>query len=323
MTRPKLSLGIPVYNQADTIEATVASALDQVEPFDEIVIVNNHCNDGTSEKLQAFAGRVRIISPPRHLGMVQNWNFCIEHLRNNWFSLLSGDDLLKPLFTSKVADAIAAHSGAALVRTDWDVIDGGGKVRDRRRQLSVARVTRPPKTWREQIYGPKVSFAAFATRRDLWEKVGGFPVDFYLFQDWMFWLKLAPLGNFIRVPEVLAQYRSEDRPDLDSRRAALRLLDEYRYAMEVLPTLPWRKPLAQLSIQTARARRFSELLRFLTNHAAVVEEAGAQIKLATWARAAEMNQVYDQWLVSRTLPPLPFLRRIKDAGKQVGRRILS
>jgi glycosyltransferase involved in cell wall biosynthesis len=184
MTRARLALGIPVYNQAATIAQTVASALAQTAPFDEIVVVENHSTDGTAERLQAFAGKIRIISPPTHLSMVDNWNYCVSQMNAEWFSLLSGDDLLKPEFAASVRQAITAQPAAALIRTDWDVIDGNGVVRRVHKQLSVSRVTAPPKTWQEQLQGPKVSFAAFAVRRELWQTVGGFPTDFYLFQDW-------------------------------------------------------------------------------------------------------------------------------------------
>lgn len=298
MTRARLALGIPVYNQAATIAQTVASALAQTAPFDEIVVVENHSTDGTAERLQAFAGKIRIISPPSHLGMVDNWNYCVSQMNAEWFSLLSGDDLLKPEFAASVRQAITAQPAAALIRTDWDVIDGNGVVRRVHKQLSVSRVTAPPKTWQEQLQGPKVSFAAFAVRRELWQTVGGFPTDFYLFQDWMFWLKLAPLGSFVRVPLSLAQYRSHERPALNQQRARLRLLDEYRYLMDVLPALPWQATNRDRKIMAIRHRRLTDLLNYLAQYSEVTHDADCCKKLATLAAAAEMTPTFDAWRVN-------------------------
>ncbi len=80
MTRARLPLGIPVYNQAATIEQTVASALVWTMPFDEVVVVASYSTDGTSERLQRYANNVRIIRPPQHLDMVENWNYCVGQM---------------------------------------------------------------------------------------------------------------------------------------------------------------------------------------------------------------------------------------------------
>jgi hypothetical protein len=323
MTPARLSLGIPVYNQAATIAETVASALAQTEPFDEIVVVDNHSTDGTTDRLQAYAGKIRIISPPHHLGMVDNWNYCVGQMNAGWFSLLSGDDLLKPDFASAVRKAIAEHPSAAMIRTDWDVIDGDGAVRKIHRQLSVSRVTAPPKTWQEQLQGPKVSFAAFAARRDLWQAVGGFPADFHLFQDWMFWLRLAPFGSFVRVPISLAQYRSHDRPDLERKRARLRLLDECHYLMEVLPALPWQGLSRGRKIQAVRRRRLTDLLNYIAQHPTVMDDEECRGRLEALVASAAMAKRYEAWLVDHQPIAPPLDQRLISGLKSIIRRAVS
>lgn len=318
-----LRLGIPVYNQANTIAETVKSALAQTEPFDEILVVDNHSTDGTSEILQSFSEKVRIISPPNHLSMVENWNYCVEQLGGTWFSLLSGDDLLKPEFAVVVRRAIAEHSDATVIRTDWENIDQHGRIIDSRRQISVARVTRPPQTWKEQLYGPKVSFAAFAARRDAWRNAGQFPADFHLFQDWMFWLKLAPSGSFIRVPECLAQYRLHDRPELEFKRAKPRLQDEYRYAMTVLPALPWGKTDASRSIRAVRRHRLFDLLVYLRRFPEASSDPESQQALLEWAEAAGMAHEYRLWREGKNfVSPFQRLNPIR-LGRRIIRRMLS
>lgn len=315
-----ISLGIPVYNQAATIAETVASALAQTEPFDEIVVVDNHSTDGTAERLQAYAGKIRIISPPNHLGMADNWNYCIESMNSKWFSLLSGDDLLKPGFVAGVKAAITAHSDAALIRTDWDVIDGLGNVSVVHHQLSVSCVTKPPKTWMEQLYGPKVSFAAFATRKNLWKEVDRFPTDFHLFMDWMFWLKLAPLGPFIRVPESLAKYRVTERPTIDIQRVSQRVADEHRYLLQVLPALPWVGRDNKRKVQKVRRHKLRQLLNYLAMYPTETTSEDTRVRLQELAETCEMEKTLRAWLVqSRTLRPSlseQALAAIKDFARR-------
>lgn len=318
-----ISLGIPVYNQAATITETVASALAQTEPFDEIVVVDNHSTDGTAERLQAYAGKIRIISPPNHLGMADNWNYCVGQMNAEWFSLLSGDDLLKPEFAVAVRKAIADHSSAALIRTDWDVIDGDGAVRKIHRQLSVSRVTAPPKTWQEQLHGPKVSFAAFAARHDLWRSVGGFRADFHLFQDWMFWLDLAPFGPFIRVPASLAQYRSHERPELEQKRARLRLLDECQYLMDVMPALPWEGLSRNRKILAVRQKRLRDLLNYLIAYRSVMDDDDYRKRLEALVAVSAMANHYQAWRANHKPIAPPLGERLISELKSMVRRAVG
>ena len=323
MNYKRLSLGIPVYNQSSTITETIKSALSQTVPFDEIIVVDNHSTDGTTEQLKVFQDQIRVVSPHRHLGMVANWNYCINQMDAEWFSLLSGDDLLKPGFAMAIKQAIADHPTAALVRTDWDVIDGDGVVRSVHQQMSVSRTTAPPKTWQEQLNGPKVSFAAFAARRDLWQHVGGFPDSFHLFQDWMFWLKLAPLGEFVRVPASLAQYRSHPRPELERKRARLRLMDEYRYTTEMLPALPWQGAGKGSKIKTLRQRRLTDLLNYLVHYQAEIQDKESQEMLKTMAEVSGMAHIYNAWCINHQPIAAPWGQRLVSGLKTMVRRSVS
>lgn len=297
MIQPRLSIGIPVYNQFKTIAQTIESVLAQKVAFDEILVVDNHSTDGTLELLEKFLGRIRVIQPPEHLSMVANWNYCIENMNCQWFSLISGDDLLKAEFVSQVKKAITAHQDAALIRTDWDVIDDSGKVTTEHNQLSVAHITRPPRTWQEQLNGPKTAFVGWATQRKFWKEAGGFPTDFHLFQDWMFWLKLAPHGPFIRIPIRLAQYRSYSRPELEFHRVALRLADEHRYLVSVLPSLPWGAGTRHLAkISSVRKQRLIDLLNYISRHPKAVENSDSKSKLAELAELAGITSTYERWL---------------------------
>jgi glycosyltransferase involved in cell wall biosynthesis len=66
----KLSILMPVYNEAKTIEVAVKRVLGVTYPVDfELVIVNDGSSDGTADALAAIAdSRVRVISHDRNRG---------------------------------------------------------------------------------------------------------------------------------------------------------------------------------------------------------------------------------------------------------------
>lgn len=230
-----LSVGIPTFNQGEFLRETIVSLLNQqVAPL-EIVVSNNHSTDRTSEVLEEFKGQIRVIKPPQHLGMMQNWNFLVDNLKGTWFTLLSSDDIARTNFVSTLIDGVATSPRAVLVRAGWENIDANGVVVDQRYLLSVRKIVSSPNTFYENLLGPKSSFAAFAVRHDAWRQVGGFPEECRLFGDWAFWIKLSPLGDFIYQHKLLSSYRTNYRPGLQQSRVLEEIKDEIQINLVIIP----------------------------------------------------------------------------------------
>jgi glycosyltransferase involved in cell wall biosynthesis len=51
---PTISIVIPAYNEERTIRACVVAAIEQTEPADEIIVVNNKSTDSTAKMLKAL-----------------------------------------------------------------------------------------------------------------------------------------------------------------------------------------------------------------------------------------------------------------------------
>jgi len=75
--------------------------------------------------------------------------------------LFFGDDLLDTKFAAEVCTAIEKYPQAALIKTDWKIIDKSAQITSVHKQLSVRQVTYPSRTWQEQFLGSKVSFFCF------------------------------------------------------------------------------------------------------------------------------------------------------------------
>ena len=202
-----LSVGIPAYNQGKFLKRTINSLLNQsVAPF-EIVVSDNHSTDETSQVLKELGDRIKVIRPQEHLSMIAHWNFVVSNLSSDCFSLLSSDDVALPNFVSVMLRGLNHPSSPILVRSGFETIDEDDRVLKKNYILSVNKITYPPKTFYEQLGGPKVSFAAFALKKSAWEQVGGFPEKYYLAGDWGMWLRISPLGSFVYEHEIVSQYR--------------------------------------------------------------------------------------------------------------------
>jgi glycosyltransferase involved in cell wall biosynthesis len=90
---------IPVMNRVKTIEDALNSALMQKTRFKfNVIVIDNHSTDGTTETLQSFAGKdkriIHIIPEQKNLGIGGCWNVGIEHPLCGKFAVqLDSDDL--------------------------------------------------------------------------------------------------------------------------------------------------------------------------------------------------------------------------------------
>jgi hypothetical protein len=227
--------------------------------------------------------------------MTAHWNFVVEHLNGEWFSLLSSDDVAEPGFIQHLSRAVAHDPNAVLVRGGWLTISPSGLRTGRCLLWSTSTVTEPPRTFLEQLQGPKMSFAAFLCRRSAWAEAGGFPISLGPYSDWGLWLRLSAAGSFVTTHRVVARYRA-GYPD---RRLADRIVacahDERVIALQIAPLVA--DALALRSQERVRLAIERRLLMFLATAAAVGDsETRARVEEQVRPIAAALSQ---EWLVDR------------------------
>jgi len=224
---PSISIAIPVFNQAATIEATIESAIQAAEGHlcAEIVISENHSNDGTAELVDRYASRVRIVRPNSHLGMVANWNHAVHCCTNSWVGMLSGDDKIYANYIPEIRKIIMRNSDAVFAMGGWSNLNTKDGKKTRRRILSVPSYMPSEKATAALLNGPKACFSSYSFNKEAFLLVGGFPVE-YCSADYLLQFKLALIGSFVKTDKIISEYLSgQDRPDIDAKRAPLLLRD--------------------------------------------------------------------------------------------------
>jgi len=93
------SVVIPVFNRANTIGDAVESVIKQKADFNfNLIVVDNHSTDGTTEKLKEYASKysnvIHILPERTDLGIGGCWNVAIDDERCGEFALqLDSDDI--------------------------------------------------------------------------------------------------------------------------------------------------------------------------------------------------------------------------------------
>ncbi len=112
---PRVSIVIPVKNEADTLRDSLESVVALDYPEKEVIVVCAESTDGTEQIVQAFAGRVRVVKePPRPEGWVGKCWACHQGFLN--------------------------ASGEVLLFTDGDVTHGGGSLSSSLARLEEDRI---------------------------------------------------------------------------------------------------------------------------------------------------------------------------------------
>lgn len=117
------SVIIPVRNRARTISDAIESVLSQKTSFPfNLIVVDNHSTDGTTEAIASFENDTRVIHiiPDRDdLGIGGCWNLALDDSRCGKFAVqLDSDDLYAgPDTLQKVVDAFYAQNCAMVVGT--------------------------------------------------------------------------------------------------------------------------------------------------------------------------------------------------------------
>jgi glycosyltransferase involved in cell wall biosynthesis len=103
--RVPVSVCIPTYNGGQYIGQCLESIISQSFANLEILIVDDCSTDNSFELIQEYAlrdSRIKYIRNPKNLGLVENWNRCIELSSGEWIKFVFQDDIIKPNCVEKM-----------------------------------------------------------------------------------------------------------------------------------------------------------------------------------------------------------------------------
>lgn len=105
--RPTVSIVVPAYNEERTIRACVVAALEQTEPADEIIVVNNMSTDGTVAVLEALRAEfpdapIRVVDQTREQGITATRNAGFDAATSDVIGRIDADSVLEPEWVAEV-----------------------------------------------------------------------------------------------------------------------------------------------------------------------------------------------------------------------------
>lgn len=236
---PKISVCIPTYNYGRFLPETLDSVLRQEDADFEVVLQDNCSTDDTAVVAARYAARDGRIRPARNgsnLGMVGNWNRCLERAAGDYVKVLCADDVLSaPDSLARMAAVLDRDPSVSLVASPRNVID------ERSSFLRLFSCFPGP----FEADGPAVIRRCLRRRENLVgeptvtmfrksQAARGFSPRYRHIADLEMWLHLLEQGRFVFLAEPLSSVRRHDAQetaanigDQSDREDVVRLLDDY------------------------------------------------------------------------------------------------
>lgn len=204
---PAISVVVPVFETPPAfLRACLDSVLAQGYPHWELCIADDASRSPeVAAILREYAARdarVKLAFRERNGHISAASNSAVALATTPWLALVDHDDLLAPAALAEVAIALDAHPDAAILYSDEDKIDEGG-----RRFDAYFKPAWNPALLRSQ----NVVSHLGVYRRELVEAVGGFRTGYEGAQDWDLALRCSERvdARAIRhVPQVLYHWRA-------------------------------------------------------------------------------------------------------------------
>jgi glycosyltransferase involved in cell wall biosynthesis len=215
MAAPKISVIVPIYNQANFIRETVDSVLAQDECDLELILSDDGSTDGTSEILRDYAEReperVRLVTSERNTGIAGAFNRALDAHTGDYIAWLGGDDVMLPGKISRQLAALEARPDAIGCCHDAEVFDSGsGRAYGRFTEVYNGR--RGVRNGGVELLLDPAYLMLPSTMMVRSSAVGDLRFDqrVRVSNDWLFDIELFQRGSIVGLDDVLARYRRHE-----------------------------------------------------------------------------------------------------------------
>ncbi len=210
---PRVSVLMPCYNVAATVDETLASLADQTWDDFEVIAVDDGSEDSTPDILETWTARdsrFRVLARP-HAGIIPALNAGLDKCQGAYVARLDADDLALPDRLALQVDYLDQHPEVDLVGSlveafPKDQVREGFKIyidwlnslvthEDIQREIYVE----------SPLAHPSVTF-----RKEVVQQLGGYQ-EFGWPEDYDLWLRMNLAGKrFEKIPQILVQWREHE-----------------------------------------------------------------------------------------------------------------
>ena len=199
-----ISVIIPTYNHARFLASAIDSALSQTLKPSDVIVVDDGSTDGTSNVLEAFEGKVRVVRQ-KNQGVAAARNSGVEMATADYLAFLDADDVWLPRKLEMQLNRFRAEPGLGLVHCGLEQIDEDNRTLGRSVDGMEGSVADEMLLFiRSTILG---GGSGAMMPRAVFQEAGKFDERLSTSADWDLYYRIARKYKIGFVPHVLLQYR--------------------------------------------------------------------------------------------------------------------
>lgn len=210
---PRISVLLPCYNVAETVDETLTSLAEQTLTDFEVIAVDDGSEDSTLEILESWAARdsrFRVLARP-HAGIIPALNAGLDECQAPYVARMDADDLSLPERLALQADYLDQHPEVDLVSSLVEAFPKKQVREGFRIYMEWLNSLVTHEDIQREIYvesplaHPSVTF-----RKDVVEQLGGYQ-EFGWPEDYDLWLRMNLAGKrFEKIPQTLLKWREHE-----------------------------------------------------------------------------------------------------------------
>ena len=212
---PEISVGLPVYNGEAFLTETLEALLAQTEPDFEIIVSDNSSRDATPQIAREFAARdsrVKYFRTDRVLPPSENHTRTYQLSSGKYFKWAAHDDIHAPTFLERCLEALERDRTVVLAYPKVTIIDSQGRHLHEYNYKLQTDAPNPSTRFGALVRANHRVHGAFEiyglVRSEAFRCVP--PEGNYPRADSVFLARLALLGRFYQLPEVLFYSRQHE-----------------------------------------------------------------------------------------------------------------
>ena len=193
---PLVSIVTPSFNQAQFLEQTMLSVLNQDYPNIEYLVADGGSTDGSVEIIKRYSNRLTWWVSEKDRGQADGINKGLARAKGKYIAWLNSDDYYLPGAVRQAVVLLEQQPDLAFVHGDLQVVDENGKVIN---LLSYGDWGLPGLMTFKIIGQPAVFM-----RHSALERAGLLDLSYHFLLDHQVWLRLALQGSTLYHPALWA-----------------------------------------------------------------------------------------------------------------------
>lgn len=198
----KISIVIPTLNQAETLEHTLLSIINQDYLNIEIILVDGGSTDKTTSIVKKYTNWISCYIYGKDTGQSNAINLGFRHATGQIYAWINSDDYYLPFAFSRVISKFTVDQKVDIVVGSGDVITKNCKFLKHIPSMEMNR--KNVANWSK---GNWIMQQSCFWRSELWRKSGGVDESLKLLMDCDLWFRFSTLAESSTINEPLAAMR--------------------------------------------------------------------------------------------------------------------